>query len=127
MSDAHETYREVLEASEFVAIVTNGDDGSHVVGTWGEYVRKLSPSTERLVVPAGGYRQTERNLAKDNRIQLLIASRSVPGSNGPGQACEISGTAELVTRGPVADEVKRNFPWARGALVVTIKKINPQL
>jgi len=127
MSEPHDTYLKVLEASEFVAIVTSGDDGPHLVGTWGEYVRRLSPSTETIVVPAGGFRQTERNLARDNRIKLLIASRHVQGSSGPGQACEISGTAELLTSGPLVDEVRRNFPWARGALVVTIRKIVLQL
>ena len=127
MGKAHETYLEVLETCEFVAIVTSGDDGPHLVGTWGEYIRRLSPSTETIVVPAGGYRQTERNLAKNNRIKLLIASRQVHGSSGPGQAYEISGTAELITRGSIVEKVRRIFPWARGALVVTIQEIAAQL
>ena len=120
-------FLDLLGATEFVAIVTGGDDGPHVVGTWGEYIRKLSPSAETIVVPAGGYHQTETNLAKDNRITLLIASRQVQGSSGPGQACEIDGTAELVTEGPIVDDVKTHFPWARGALVITIEGIVMQL
>jgi len=122
-----ETFLEVLSATEFVAIVTRGDDGPHVVGTWGEYIRKLSPSAETLVVPAGGYQQTETNLARDNRIKLLIASRRVQGSSGPGQACEVRGTAELVTEGQIVEDVKKHFPWARGALVITIEGIDLQL
>ncbi len=33
--------REVCEATEFVSIVTIGDDGPHVVGNWGDYMRSL--------------------------------------------------------------------------------------
>jgi len=127
MGDVRETFLGVLEATEFVAIATHGDTGPHLVGTWGEYVRRLGPSTETIIVPAGGYHQTERNLARDNRITLLIASRQVQGASGPGQACVLSGTAELVTRGPIAETVRSSFPWARGALVVTINEITLQL
>ena len=127
MTGTEQTFLDLLGATEFVAIVTRGDDRPHVVGTWGEYVRKLNPSAETIVVPAGGYHQTQANLAKDNRIKLLIASRHVQGSGGPGQACEIEGTAELVTEGPIVEDVKRHFPWARGALVITIEAIDLQL
>ncbi len=118
---------ELLNTTEFIAIVTHGHDGPHLVGTWGEYARKLSSSAATIVVPAGGYHQTEKNLARDSRIKLLIASRQVQGSAGPGQACEISGTAELVTAGPTAEDVKRSFPWARGALVISVEEIVQQL
>ena len=127
MDETDETYLTLLKATEFVAIVTQGDNGPHLVGTWGDYIRRLRPGTQTIVVPAGGYRQTERNLATDNRITLLIASRSVQGSSGPGQACAIAGTAELVTEGPMVDEVRSHFPWARGALIVSITEIVLQL
>jgi len=127
MTETNQAYLDLVNATEFVAIVTNGEDGPHLVGTWGEYIRRLGPHSETIVMPAGGYRQTEANLAKDNRIQLLIASRQVQGSNGPGQACEITGTAELVTEGPMAEGVRREFPWARGALVVAIQRVALQL
>lgn len=121
------TLLQVLDHTEFIAIVTQGDDGPHVVGTWGEYVRKLNPTAETLAVPAGGYRELEKNLASDDRVTLLIASRAVAGSNGPGQGCAIQGRAELVTEGSVAENVKSHFPWARGALVISVQEISIQL
>ena len=127
MGEVNETFRRVLDATEFVAIATRGEDGPHLVGTWGEYIRRLNPSTATIIVPAGGYRQTEQNLARDNRITLLIASRQVQGASGPGQAYVISGTAELVTQGPIVEQVRSFFPWARGALVVTIVEVASQL
>ncbi len=65
-------YLEVLEATEFVTIVT----------TWGDYVRQLGIEGDRLVIPAGYYFDTEENLHRDPRIQLLVASRSVEGRGG---------------------------------------------
>jgi hypothetical protein len=127
MTEVSAVLLDLLDASEFVAVVTSGDEGPHVVGTWGEYVRKLSPSAETIVMPVGGYHQTETNLARDNRIKLLLASRHVQGSHGPGQGCAISGTAELVTEGAIVEEVKANFPWARGALVIAVEEITLQL
>jgi len=127
MAREREILLALLATTEFVAMVTNGADGPHVVGNWGEYVRTLNPTAETIVLPAGGYHQTEANLARDPRIKLLIASRQVQGSRGRGQGCVIDGTAELVTAGPMADQVTRAFPWARGGLVVTIRTVTPQL
>ena len=33
--------RDVCEATEFVTIVTMGDDGPYLVGNWGDYMRVL--------------------------------------------------------------------------------------
>src|SRR3972149_10877172 len=108
--------REVCEATEFVTIVTTGDDGPHVVGNWGDYMRALGIKPDTIVLPAGRYHQTEQNLRKNNRIQLLVASRKVQGTRSPGQGYLIVGTAEIVTSGEIADAVKAKVRWARGAV-----------
>ena len=127
MSNMDELCQEAWAATEFIAIVTQGDDGPHVVGNWGEYVRKLGLRGDTVILPAGRYHQTEANLKKDNRVTLLIASRQVQGSRGPGQGFELTGTAEIVTDGPLVDEVKESFPWARGALVIEVENATAQL
>lgn len=119
--------REVCEATEFVAIVTSGDDGPHVVGNWGHYMRTLGIGDDLIVLPAGRYRKTEENLRKNNRIQLMVASKAVQGTRSPGQGCLISGTAEIVTSGEAFDAVKAKFPWARGALVIRVREATMQL
>ncbi len=118
---------EVCEAAEFVAIVTHGDDGPHVVGNWGDYMRKLGIEADTIVLPVGIYRKTEENLRKNGRIQLLVASRKVQGTRSPGQGYLITGSAKIVSTGEVADTVKAAFPWARGALVITVEDIQAQL
>lgn len=119
--------RAVCEATEFVTIVTTGDDGPHVVGNWGDYMRALGIKEDTIVLPAGRYRKTEQNLRKNNRIQLLVASRRVQGTSSPGQGCLIVGTGEILGSGDIAGQVKAKFPWARGALVIHVQEVQTQL
>jgi predicted pyridoxine 5'-phosphate oxidase superfamily flavin-nucleotide-binding protein len=119
--------REACEATEFVTIVTMGEDGPHVVGNWGDYMRKLGIGEDTIVFPAGHYQQTERNLRKNGRVQLLVASRKVQGTRGPGQGYLIEGTAEIQLAGDAVTAVKAQFPWARGALVIHVEKVTAQL
>ena len=119
--------RDLCEATEFVAIVTNGDDGPHVVGNWGDYMRLLGVKDDMILFPAGRYHQTEQNLRKDNRVQLLIASKKVQGTRSPGQGCLIMGTGEILNSGDIADAVRAKFPWARGAMVIHVDDIRTQL
>jgi predicted pyridoxine 5'-phosphate oxidase superfamily flavin-nucleotide-binding protein len=119
--------REVCEATEFITIVTAGDDGPHVVGNWGDYMRALGIGADTIVLPAGRYRQTEENLRKNDRVQLLVASRKVQGTRSPGQGYLIVGTAEIVSSGEIVDTVKAKFPWARGALVIHVEEVTAQL
>jgi len=120
------TCREVCDATEFVAIVTHGDDGPHVVGHWGSYMF-LDIKEELIAFPVGRYQKTEQNLLKNGRIQLLVASKKVQGTKSPGQGCLITGTAEIVATGEVVDAVRVKFPWARGALVVRVEATSTQL
>ena len=119
--------RDVCEATEFVTIVTSGDDGPHVVGNWGDYMRVLGIKDDMIVFPAGRYRQTEENLRRNNRVQLLVASKKVQGTRSPGQGCLIVGTGEILNSGDIVDAVKPKFPWARGAMVVHVDEVKTQL
>jgi predicted pyridoxine 5'-phosphate oxidase superfamily flavin-nucleotide-binding protein len=114
------TCREVLDETEVVAMVTEGPDGPHITATWGEYVRTLGIEEDRLVIPAGFYRQMEANLGRNPAIQILVASRKVQGNIGPGQGFTLKGTGRIVDSGPDMDRVKAHFDWARAALIVDI-------
>lgn len=127
MSVIDTVIRELLDKTEFVAIVTQGLDRPHVVGNWGDYVRKLGIEGDRIVLPAGYYRETEDNLLRNNQVQVLAASRQVAGSHGPGQGALLEGTASVLTEGPDAERAKSMFPWARGALVIEVASAKVQL
>jgi hypothetical protein len=119
--------RDVCEATEFVTIVTMGDDGPHIVGNWGDYMRVLGIKENTIVFPAGRYQQTEKNLRKNNRVQLLVASKKVQGTRSLGQGCLIVGTGEILSSGDIVDAVKAKFPWPRGAMVIHVEDVKTQL
>lgn len=127
MSAIEGACRAVCEETEFVAIVTMGEDGPHLVGNWGDYMRTLGIREDVLVFPVGRYHRTEENLRRNNQLQLMVASRKVQGTRSPGQGCVIRGTGEIVTAGETADAVKAKFSWARGALVVHVEAAGTQL
>jgi hypothetical protein len=112
--------REVLDATEFVAMVTTGPNGPHITATWGDYVRQLGFEGNRLVIPAGYFHRMEANLERNPEIQLLVASRQVDGKLGPGQGFTLRGTGKIVASGDDMVRVKTHFLWARGALVVEV-------
>lgn len=119
--------QEVLEKTEWFAIATGGPDGPHVAGTWGEYVRRLGLSEERLLIPVGGMHEIEADLKLGSKVVILSASRQVQGANGPGKGCAIIGRGEMQTAGPDFTAVKAQFPWARAVLIVQVEQVKPQL
>ena len=114
-------YKQLLEKTEWVAIVTWDGSSPHTVATWGNYIRVIDE--EIIVIPAGHYHKTEENLKRNRSVQVLIASRKVEGSHGPGQGCRIYGEGEIQLEGEFTQMVKEKFSWARGALVVRPKEI----
>jgi hypothetical protein len=119
--------RAVVDNCEWVAIATAGPEGPHLAATWGDYIRALGFDDDVILVPAGGLRRTEANLKANPRVELLMASRAVGRAQGSGQGAILSGTAELQVSGAAADRVKARFPWARGALVITVENAATQL
>lgn len=119
-----EKCREVIEKTEWVSITTSSKEGPHTVAAWGYRLRKMGIREGAIVLPAGKYIQTEQNLKEDSRIQLLIASGEAQRADGKkGQGYRISGRGEIQLEGAMADLVKAEFPWARGAIVARIEKI----
>lgn len=121
-------WREVLAKTEWVAIVSWDGQQPHTVATWGDYIRALSePGSDTLVMPAGQYHRTEANLCRDKRVQVLLASRQVAGSHGPGQGFLLEGEGEIEVDGELARRAKATYPWARGALILHIREVQAQL
>jgi len=118
--------REVCDATEYVTIVTQGPDGPHLAGHWGNYMRIVDPG-DVVVFPVGRFQRTEQNLRANGRMQIMAASRKVQGSRSPGQGCVIDGSGEIVTAGDYLDLVREKFPWARGALVMRVAATSTQL
>lgn len=119
--------KQVIEKSEWLAIATAGPDGPHLAACWSQSIRSLGYEDDVIRIPAWSYFQTEENLKRNGRVELLFASREAPRPNGQGQGCLIIGKGELQISGPNADAVKARFPGTRGALVVTVVSAKIQL
>lgn len=121
MKILNDEIKDVIAKSELMTIVSAGVDGPHVAATWGSFVAELDAGDgETLLIPAGGFQQTEKNLRTDARVTLMVASKLVAGKNGMGTGYRLSGTAQLETEGAWFDLVKAKFAWARAALVVKV-------
>jgi hypothetical protein len=119
----------VLDVADWVSIATAGPDGPHVSATWGDYVRALGVDWEAgvILIPMGGMARTEANLARDSRLEIMFASRTVAGSHGPGQGCLLRGHGEVETTGARADAARQTFPWARAVLVARADEVRTLL
>jgi hypothetical protein len=117
----------VLEETEWVAIATVRDGNAHLVGTWGDYISALGIAENEIRVPAGWYFETEKNLERDDHVELLCASRKVRGDHGPGKGCRITGTGRILTSGKQAEAAREKFPWARGILLIQVEEVTELL
>ena len=117
----NEKLAEVLShpADGVVAIVTKGEDEPHVVNTWNSYIHVTAD--DKLLIPAGFMHRTEKNIAKNNKVQLTIGNREVQGKMYKGTGFLIKGTARFLTEGEEFEMMKKKFDWMRAVLEVTIE------
>jgi predicted pyridoxine 5'-phosphate oxidase superfamily flavin-nucleotide-binding protein len=108
---------DILEHEGVVAIATQGADGPHLVNTWNSYVRLDS---DTLLIPVGGMKQTEANLALDDRVLVTVGAREVTGLIGPGAGFLLTGSGRILTSGPRHDLIRQDFDWARGVLEIEV-------
>lgn len=108
-----------------IAIVTQGEGEPHVVNTWNSYVNMTSDG--RMLIPVGGMHETEKNIMRNNKVNLTIANREVQGKMYKGTGFLISGTASFAKDGPDFEIMKERFPWARAALAVSIESAEQTL
>jgi len=110
------TLLEVLKMDGVVAIGTLGPEGPHMVNTWNLYIRIAEGG--KLLIPAGYFHRTERNLTHDDRVLVTLGSSKVQGLIGPGTGFLIRGSATFETEGERFETMKQAFSWARAALVI---------
>ena len=128
MDTINSDVKKVIENTEIVAIATCGKKGPHLVATWSDFVKSLDINDGKtIVIPAGGYSQTEKNLKENDRIELLVGSKQVQGKSGMGTGYRLSGSAKIVTDGKLMELTKSKYSWARGALVIEVDKVEQLL
>jgi hypothetical protein len=116
-----EKFREVISKEGVVSIVSCSDGEAHVVNTWNSYL--VTPSDERLLIPAWKMRTTEKKTLKNNKVLLTVGSKEVQGLIGLGTGFLLEGTARFINSGAEFEMMKNKFPFLTRVLEVTVTSL----
>ena len=120
-----EKFHEVLQYEGVVSIVSWGVE-THVVNTWNSFL--VITDDERILIPAYGFRKTEKNVDVNNQVKLTLGSKEVVGYNNyQGTGFVINGTARYISSGEEYDFMKEKFSFLTRVLEVTVDKAKQML
>ena len=117
MSKLSEKFFEVLNHEGVVSIMSWGVE-PHLVNTWNSYL--VVTKDERILIPAYGFRKTEKNVDVNNKVKISLGSKEVSGyKDYPGTGFVVDGTAAYI----VDVCLMRNISCLKGEnTVFTIRK-----
>lgn len=117
---SYEKLYEVIKHEGVVAIVSSGNDGPHIVNTWNSYV---VIENNKMFIPAGGMRKTQKNIEQNNRVLVTLGSKEVMGYKHMGAGFLISGSANFLESGSEFDMMKEKFPFLSRVLEITFETV----
>ena len=118
-------FYDVLKHEGVVSIMSWGIE-PHLVNTWNSFV--VVTEDERLLIPAYGFRKTEKNVNVNNKIKLAIGSKNVLGyKDYPGTGFIEEGTARYIESGEEYDMMKQRFDFLKRVFEVTVEKAKQML
>lgn len=107
-----EKFLEVIRHEGIVSITSCGLE-THVVNTWNSYL--VVTGDERILIPAYGFRKTEKNVNVNNNVILTLGTREVSGfKDYPGSGFVVKGTAKYFSSGDEFDIMKKNSHFLAG-------------
>lgn len=113
-----EKFFEVLKHEGVVSIVSWGVE-PHVVNTWNSFL--VVTEDERILIPAYGFRKTEKNVTVNDRVKLTLGSKEVLGyKDYQGTGFLIDGSARYISSGEEYDRMKQKFSFLTRVLEVTV-------
>jgi len=116
---------EVLQHEGVVSIVSWGVE-PHVVNTWNSYL--VVTEDGRILIPAYGFRKTEKNVKVNNKVKLTLGSKDVSGyKDNPGTGFVIDGTARYIESGAEYDLMKDKFAFLTRVFEVTVDSAKQML
>ncbi len=120
-----EKFHEVLQHEGVVTVVSWGLE-THVANTWNSYL--VITDDERILIPAYGFRKTEKNVDVNNKVILTLGSKEVSGHRDyPGTGFVIDGTARYITSGEEYDFMKQKFTFLTRVLEITVETAKQML
>lgn len=120
-----EKFHEVLKHEGVVSIVSWGVE-PHVVNTWNSFL--VVTEDERILIPAYGFRKTEKNVNVNNQVKIALGTREVLGyKDYPGTGFVITGTAKYISSGEEYDFMKEKFSFLTRVLEISVDQAKQTL
>jgi hypothetical protein len=118
-------FHEVLQHEGVVSIVSWGVE-THVANTWNSYL--VVTEDERILIPAYGFRKTEKNVNVNNQVKMTLGTKEVLGYNNyQGTGFLIDGKARYISSGAEYDFMKEKFSFLTRVLEITVDKAKQML
>ena len=120
-----EKFFDVLKHEGVVTVMSWGVE-PHIVNTWNSYI--VVTDDGRLLIPAYGFRKTEKNVNVNNKIKLALGSIEVLGyKDYQGTGFIVTGTARYISSGDEYEYMKKKFPFLTRVFEVTVDKATQML
>lgn len=118
-------FHEVLQHEGVVSIMSWGVE-PHLVNSWNSYL--VITEDERILIPAYGFRRTEKNVAVNNQVKISLGSKNVLGyKDYPGTGFIVTGTAAYIETGAEYDMMKEKFSFLTRVFEITVDKAKQML
>ncbi len=115
-----EKFHEVLQHEGVVSIMSWGVE-PHLVNTWNSYL--VVTDDERILIPAYGFRKTQKNVEINNKVKITLGSKNVLGyKDYPGTGFLVDGAASYIESGEEYDMMKSKFSFLTRVLEITVDK-----
>lgn len=125
MNKLSEKFHEVLQHEGVVSIMSWGVE-PHLVNTWNSFI--VVTEDERILIPAYGFRKTQKNVEVNNKVKLTLGSKNVLGyKDYPGTGFLVEGTAAYIESGAEYDMMKEKFSFLNRVLEITVEKSKQML
>jgi hypothetical protein len=120
-----EKFFEVIKHEGVVSIVSWGIE-PHVVNTWNSYL--VVTEDGRILIPAYGFRKTEKNVKVNNKVKVTLGSKDVLGyKDYQGTGFVIDGTAKYIESGAEYDLMKNKFSFLTRVFELTVDSAKQML
>ena len=121
----NEKLLQVISHEGVVSIVSWNNSEPHIANTWNSYVNVTAD--DRILIPAGGMNETQKNVEVNNHIKIALGSIEVMGFQFPGAGFHIEGTAKFLESGSDFDMMKAKFPWLSRVLEITALSVKQKI
>ena len=125
MIKLNDKFLEVLKHEGVVSIMSWGVE-PHLVNTWNSYL--VVTKDERILIPAYGFRKTQKNIEVNNKVKIALGSKDVLGyKDYQGTGFVIEATARYFESGEEYDMMKSKFSFLTRVLEITVEQAKQML